>query len=161
MESPEVIAVPSATLVPQFTILLSTTARGARLARHLAAEQLASWGVPYSTDTACAAVLVLGLKTPRTGSFAQLGFLIVAAFLLVNKVYSPQYVLWLLPLAVIARPRWRDLLIWQSCELFYFGAVWLYLGQFTASGTTGGNDPLYVTAIVVRVAGDVADAGVA
>ena len=58
MESPEVIAVPSATLVPQFTILLSTTARGARLARHLAAEQLASWGVPYSTDTACAAVLV-------------------------------------------------------------------------------------------------------
>ena len=26
-------------------------------------------------------------------------------FLLVNKVYSPQYVLWLVPLAAMARPR--------------------------------------------------------
>ena len=55
-------------------------------------------------------VLVIGLlrAPPTTPRLAQLGFLIVAGFLLVNKVYSPQYVLWLLPLAVLARPRWRD-----------------------------------------------------
>ena len=34
-------------------------------------------------------------------------FLIVVAFTLTNKVYSPQYSLWLVPLAVMARPRWR------------------------------------------------------
>ena len=98
----------------------------------------------------CVAIGVLGLVSPRTPRFAQLGFLIVAGFLLVNKVYSPQYVLWLLPLAVLARPRWRDLLIWQAGELFYFGAVWLYLGGWLESAG-GGTAPMYDVAIVVRV----------
>ena len=62
----------------------------------------------------CIGVLVLGLTAPASPRLAQLGFLVVAGFLLVNKVYSPQYVLWLLPLAVLARPRLRDQLIWQG-----------------------------------------------
>ena len=99
----------------------------------------------------CAGVLVLGLAARRTPRVAQLAFLVVAGFLLVNKVYSPQYVLWLLPLAVLARPRWRDLLIWQAGEVLYFGAVWLYLGEFTASGASGEPDRFYWAAIVVRV----------
>jgi uncharacterized membrane protein len=102
----------------------------------------------------CVAVLVLGLVAPRTPRVAQLAFLVVAGFLLVNKVYSPQYVLWLLPLAVLARPRWRDLLVWQAGELFYFAAVWLYLGQFTASSVSGAPDKLYWYAIFVRVAAE-------
>ncbi len=68
------------------------------------------------------------MRAPETPRLAQLGFLVVVGFLLVNKVYSPQYVLWLLPLAVIARPRWRDQLIWQGGEVFYFVMVWWYLG---------------------------------
>ena len=102
----------------------------------------------------CAAVLVLGLRARRTPRVAQLAFLVVAGFLLVNKVYSPQYVLWLLPFAVLARPRWRDLLIWQAGEIFYFAAVWLYLGSFTASSTSGQPDKLYWLAILVRVAAE-------
>ena len=54
-------------------------------------------------------------------------FLVVAAFLLVNKVYSPQYVLWLLPLAVMARPRWIDQAIWQTAEIFYWMMIWLHI----------------------------------
>ena len=103
----------------------------------------------------CLAVLLLGLLARRTPRVAQLAFLIVAGFLLVNKVYSPQYVLWLLPLAVLARPRWRDLLIWQAGEIFYFAAVWLYLGNFTASSVSGAPDRLYWLAIFVRVAAEV------
>lgn len=108
----------------------------------------------------CLAVLVLGLRARRTPRVASLAFLIVVGFLIVNKVYSPQYVLWLLPLAVLARPRWRDLLIWQAGEVFYFGAVWLYLGGYTASGASGHPDAFYWTAIVVRVLAQLYLAGV-
>ncbi|QCC78824.1 DUF2029 domain-containing protein [Nocardioides daphniae] len=99
----------------------------------------------------CAGVLVLGLKAPSTPRFAQLGFLILAGFLLVNKVYSPQYVLWLLPLAVLAHPRWRDLLIWQAGEIFYFAAVWWWLGGFLAPAQ-GEYSVVYWAAIVLRLA---------
>ncbi len=99
----------------------------------------------------CVGVLVLGLAARRTPRVAQLAFLVVAGFLLVNKVYSPQYVLWLLPLAVLARPRWRDLLVWQAGEVFYFTMVWLYLGGWTAPAASGQPDRVYWLAIVVRV----------
>ncbi|MFE9677666.1 glycosyltransferase family 87 protein [Streptomyces sp. NPDC006259] len=79
------------------------------------------------------AIGALTLTAPRRPRFAQLAFLIVAAFILTNKVYSPQYVLWLVPLAVLARPKWRDFLIWQACEVAYFLGIWLYLA-YTTSG---------------------------
>ena len=100
----------------------------------------------------CAAVAVLGTLAPEQPRLAQLGFLLVVGFLLVNKVYSPQYSLWLLPLAVMARPRWRDQLIWQGAELFYFVSVWWYLGEYLNPG--GGGDPgFYWVAMIVRIAG--------
>ncbi len=99
----------------------------------------------------CLGVLILGLKAPDTPRLAQLGFLIVVGFLLINKVYSPQYVLWLLPLAVLARPRWRDQIVWQAGELFYFAAVWWYLGNFLEPAG-GGDAGFYWLAIVVRAA---------
>jgi uncharacterized membrane protein len=108
----------------------------------------------------CVAVLALGLLAPRTPRIPQLALLVVIGFLVVNKVYSPQYVLWILPLAVLARPRWRDLLVWQAAEVFYFVAVWLYLGEFTASSATGEGDHTYWLAIVVRVAAQLWLAGV-
>lgn len=101
----------------------------------------------------CLGVAALGVAAPTTPRLAQLGFLVVVGFLLVNKVYSPQYVLWLLPLAVLARPRWRDQLVWQGTELLYFASVWWYLGGQLAPG--GGEDAgFYWLAILVRVAGE-------
>jgi uncharacterized membrane protein len=102
----------------------------------------------------CVAVAALGLRTRHVPRVAQLAFLVLVGFLLVNKVYSPQYVLWLLPVAVLARPRWRDLLVWQAGEAFYFAMVWLYLGGYTASGTAGAEDGAYWLAILVRVAAE-------
>jgi uncharacterized membrane protein len=101
----------------------------------------------------CLLVALLGWRAPQTPRLAQLGFLVVAGFLLVNKVYSPQYVLWLLPLAVLARPRWRDLLIWQAGELFYLFAVWTYLGG-SLEEAVGGGAPVYDLAIWVRIAAE-------
>ncbi|HNO39981.1 MAG TPA: glycosyltransferase 87 family protein, partial [Marmoricola sp.] len=102
---------------------------------------------------ACVLVLVLGLRAKRVPRVDQLAFLIVAAFLLINKVYSPQYVLWLLPLAVLARRNWRDLLIWQAGEVFYFAMVWFYLGGWIAPAG-GMGTPAYQVAIMVRIAAE-------
>ena len=102
----------------------------------------------------CVVVLAIGLRAPSTPRLAQLGFLIVAGFLILNKVYSPQYVLWLLPLAVMARPRWRDHLIWQAGELLYFAGVWWYLdGQFDSGA--GAQPVFYWLIIVIRVLAEV------
>jgi uncharacterized membrane protein len=102
----------------------------------------------------CVVVLVIGLRAPSTPRLAQLAFLVVAGFLILNKVYSPQYVLWLLPLAVMARPRWRDQLVWQAGELLYFASVWWYLDGQLDSG--GGTQPIfYWVAIIVRVVAEV------
>jgi uncharacterized membrane protein len=73
-----------------------------------------------------AGVLALCLLAPRRPRVPQVLFLMLTGFLLVNKVDSPQYVLWLVPLAVLARPRWRLFLAWQATEVlvllsrFYF-----------------------------------------
>jgi uncharacterized membrane protein len=101
----------------------------------------------------CVGVLLLGLLAPDVPRLAQLGFLVVAGFLLVNKVYSPQYVLWLLPLAALARPRWRDQLVWQAGEIFYFASVWWYLGGYLAPAS-GGDAGFYWVAILVRMAAE-------
>lgn len=98
----------------------------------------------------CAAVLAIGVLAPEPPRLAQLGFLLVAGFLLVNKVYSPQYALWLLPLAVLARPRWRDQLVWQAGEVFYFAMVWMYLGGWLQPGA-GEQPGFYWLAILVRM----------
>jgi uncharacterized membrane protein len=73
----------------------------------------------------CAAIGVLGLLSPRP-SLAQLALLVVAAFAITNKVYSPQYVR-LLPLAALARPRWPLFLLWQAAEAVYWAGVWRFL----------------------------------
>ncbi|KEX89365.1 glycosyltransferase 87 family protein [Corynebacterium pseudotuberculosis] len=61
---------------------------------------------------ACVGIAVLGLRVRRQPRIAELVFLIVAAFLLINKVWSPQYSLWLVPFAALALPYWRLIFAW-------------------------------------------------
>ena len=98
----------------------------------------------------CLGIAVLIWLAPTRPRVAQVSFLVVAAFLLTNKVYSPQFVLWLIPLAVLARPRWRDLIWWQAAEAVYFVAVWWYLVG-TDEGEYGLPDEWYAAAIAVHV----------
>ena len=79
----------------------------------------------------CLGIAALALFAPRRPRLGQLAFLVVAAFAMTNKVYSPQYVLWLIALFPLARPRWRDFLIWQAAEVVYFVAVWWHLQGLT------------------------------
>jgi uncharacterized membrane protein len=76
---------------------------------------------------ACAAIALLALAAPRRPRLPQLCFLVLAAFLMTNKVWSPQYIVWLVPLAVLARPRLWPYLLWQFAEVAYFFGIWGYL----------------------------------
>jgi uncharacterized membrane protein len=76
----------------------------------------------------CAGVAVLAWRAPQPPRIASLAFLLVAAFLLVNKVWSPQYSLWLVPLAVLALPRWRLLFAWMLVDaLVWVPRMYYYL----------------------------------
>lgn len=78
---------------------------------------------------ACAAIGWVALAAPRRPRLAQLCFLVVCAFLLVNKVWSPQYSLWLVPLAVLAIPRWKPVLAWMTVDaLLWAPRMAYYLG---------------------------------
>ncbi|MDO5633392.1 MAG: glycosyltransferase 87 family protein [Micrococcus sp.] len=101
----------------------------------------------------CLAVFVLGITVRHTPRLAQLTFLVVAGFVLVNKVYSPQFVIWLIPLLALALPRWRDFWVWMVIEVLHFFAVWMYL----AKGVSGSqpqhsmDDSVYVAAILAHM----------
>ncbi len=98
----------------------------------------------------CLLIGVLVVVAPRRPRFGAVAFLVVAAFLMTNKVYSPQYVLWLLPFVVLARPRWRDWWVFTAGELVYFVAIWWHLGGELSPGD-GGEDRVYWLAVVLRL----------
>ena len=75
---------------------------------------------------AALAIAVLALAAPRRPRLPQLCFLVLAAFLILNKVWSPQYVIWLVPLAVLSRPRTWCYVLWQLAEVAYFLGIWGY-----------------------------------
>ena len=75
----------------------------------------------------CLAIAYVALTAPTRPRVAQLAFLVVAAFLLVNKVWSPQFSLWLVPLAVLALPHRRVLLAWMSIDALVWVPRMMYL----------------------------------
>ncbi len=108
---------------------------------------------------ACVLVAALALMAPRRPRLPQLIFLATAVFLLTNKVWSPQYVVWLVPLVVLARPRLGGYLIWQVAETGYFYAIWAYLIYIentynpTSPPAPGGiGTGLYFAALLARFA---------
>jgi uncharacterized membrane protein len=106
---------------------------------------------------ACVLIVLLTLGAPQRPRVAQLFFLTLATFLLSNKVWSPQYVVWLAPLVVLARPRLGAYLAWQVAEVGYFFAIWAYLITVSVAGPSfigvgGIGTGLYFTALIARFA---------
>ena len=79
-------------------------------------------------------IFLLQLRTPPT--LAHTAIFVMIIVMAVSKVYSPQYVLWLTPLAAIALIDRRDLTIfwfWQGAEVIYHLAIWQHLAQVTGA----------------------------
>ena len=61
--------------------------------------------------------------------------------------------LWLVPFAVLARPRWRDFLIWQGSQVLYAVSVWMFLESNAGGGPRKGlNAESYGWLIFVTIA---------
>ncbi|MBA5846748.1 DUF2029 domain-containing protein [Gordonia amicalis] len=93
------------------------------------------------------AVALIGLSAPFRPRVAQLAFLAVAGFLLVNKVWSPQYSLWLVPLAVLAIPHTRLLLTWMTIDAL----IWIpRMSLFLDAERRWLPDQWFTAAVVLR-----------
>jgi uncharacterized membrane protein len=101
------------------------------------------------------AVLLFELK--HTPTLASVAFFVLAAVMLASKVYSPQYVLWLTPLAVIALSNKKDLhafWLWQTTEMIYHIAIWQHLAQVTDARYGLGPTP-YAILTLLRIGGTI------
>ncbi|WP_424183579.1 glycosyltransferase family 87 protein [Actinokineospora sp. G85] len=96
---------------------------------------------------ACAVIAVIALHAPRRPRFAQLAFLVLAVFLLTNKVWSPQYSLWLVPFAVLALPRWKLLLAWMAVDALVWAPRMFY---FMNDPKKGLPEEWFLSAVVLR-----------
>ncbi len=121
--------------------------------------ELAAGAAPVLLNTVTAVLFVialiaiawLGLSATRRPRLAQLMFLTVGAVLLISKTWNPQFSLWLLPLAVLAVPRWKPVFYWQLAE----AALWFLLmltfgtkGDSTAHFALLSAHPYQVTALI-------------
>lgn len=99
-----------------------------------------------------AAVVAISLLAPAPPRVSQAALLLVAGFVLLRPAFEPHQALWLLPLAALARPRWRDLLIWQACAVFFAAMHSWWRGGLLAPGSDGPAG-FYWIAIGVHVLG--------
>jgi uncharacterized membrane protein len=98
-------------------------------------QNLGFWQPPTVLNTVsailfvscCVAIGYIALTAKQRPRVAQIAFLVVAAFLLTNKVWSPQFSLWLVPLAVLALPHRRILLAWMTIDALVWVPRMLYL----------------------------------
>jgi len=73
------------------------------------------------------------VKQRRDPGFARwtLGFPILVVFLLTNKVYSPQFSLWLLPWFALALPNLRLFIAFEAADVAVFVTRFSYFGTLT------------------------------
>ena len=82
------------------------------------------------------ALTIYLLQLRAVPSLAQAAFLVMVVVMAASKVYSPQYVLWLTPLALIAmidKGELRAFWFWQGAELIYHIAIWQHLALITGA----------------------------
>lgn len=75
-------------------------------------------------------------KLSRDPGFARwtLGFPVLVLFLLSNKVYSPQYGLWLLPWFALALPELRLFAAFEAADMAVFITRFSWFGEYTGFG---------------------------
>jgi uncharacterized membrane protein len=94
--------------------------------------------------------LVWYLRARRVPSFPRwtLGFPLIALFLLTNKVYSPQYGLWLLPWFALALPGLRRFIAFEIADIAVFVTRFWWFSKL--SGSWGPSESVFEVMVLVR-----------
>lgn len=107
---------------------------------------------------AISVIAIFLLQTSATLPLSESALYIFIAMMAVSKVYSPQYVLWLAPLAILALKDKRDLPWfwgWQIAEIGYHIAIWQHLALLGGS-TYGLSVKVYATLTLIRICASIA-----
>lgn len=91
------------------------------------ADATTTAGSVLLTAAAVAGTAVLALRAPRPPRVPVLALLLLLAVLAPAPALPPQAAVLVLPLAVLALPRWRLLLVWGAVEAAAATGTWLYL----------------------------------
>ena len=105
-----------------------------------------------------ALVSIFLLQSKETLPLVESSIYIFIVLLTVTKVYSPQYVLWLTPLVLLALRDKRDLSwfwFWQAAEVIYHLAIWQHLALLTGA-TFGLPVKAYAAIALFRIAASIA-----
>lgn len=106
---------------------------------------------------ALTSVAIVLFELKYTPTLASVAFIVLASAMIASKVYSPQFVLWLTPLAVIALTNKKDLhafWLWQATEVIYHVAIWQHIASITGAKFALGPTP-YAILTLVRIAGTI------
>ena len=106
---------------------------------------------------ALTSVAIMLFELKYTPTLASVAFIVLASVMVASKVYSPQYVLWLTPLAAIALTNKRDLhafWLWQATEVMYHVAIWQHIASVTGAKFGLAATP-YAILTLVRIAGTI------
>lgn len=96
---------------------------------------------------ACAVVTLWFLRNRL--DVATAAFVLVSVFCIFNKVYSPQYWLWLTPLLALASVRLLDYGFWHFTQTLYFIAIWRYLLGLTDATASGAIDATTYSQVIL------------
>jgi uncharacterized membrane protein len=104
------------------------------------------------------AISIFLLQVERTLPLSESALYIFIGVMAVSKVYSPQFVLWLTPLVILALRDKRDLPWfwgWQIAEIGYHIAIWQHLALLTGA-TYGLSVKAYAVFILIRITASIA-----
>lgn len=108
------------------------------------------WLEPVGLAVVLLGVTALTVWAPRRPRLPQVALLALLGALLVHGSHEPQTVLWLLPLAALARPRWRDLVLWQAAEMLYVVAYFWHRHGYTVP-ESGDTDLVFALSLMGRI----------
>ena len=102
-------------------------------------DQVNRWSAALIAASWMLALVVGWARAERTGRYPwiQVGAALLCSFLLFNKVYSPQYVLWLLPFFVLVRLRWGWWAAYLAVDLLLYVGLFRWYYDITLGGDYG------------------------